>query len=284
MTGSYWYPCCLFDNLLCTSTFSSCLSAGAWYSSGTTQHASSSMVPSRHCAWQRACLGACCESLDPSSWSVVRQWVSRSRSIVFPLKRLEQFSALLPGHPKSTASLNQFSHLCAHTCWCERLPACLAANPLRALRMSTARLDDSLRERHLDAFLWFLTVRNKACRGQTALASATSVILLILSDSKMLDMAIGCASNLLCTTAVWHVTMEVGHAARAVSFSCLLAHVIQQCSLHRTLWNLLLTVAPFSALSIALCSQWLTGWQIVSPVLHCLLGVCTALFRRLSSG
>ena len=112
VAGSYWHPCCLFDNPprcvaqlepVCLTLLPhrdgrchyflfempcglppfrvtlKCPGTGAWWWHYAAMHAPSSMVPARHCAWQRACPSVVpwrmLRRLDLSSWGVVRQWV-----------------------------------------------------------------------------------------------------------------------------------------------------------------------------------------------------------------
>ena len=111
MAGSYWHPCCLFDNPprcvaqlepVCLTLLPhrdgrcryflfempcglplfrvtlKCPGASAWWWHYAAMHVPSSRVPARHCARQHACpvvTWRLLRRLDLSSWGVVRQWV-----------------------------------------------------------------------------------------------------------------------------------------------------------------------------------------------------------------
>ena len=110
-----------------------------------------------------------------------------------------------------------------------------------------------------------LAIEHKACRGQAALALATSVILLILSDPKPFArhdnwLCIGPR----CTTAACHHGGGL-LLGRAVGFSCQLAHATRQSTPHA------LGFATYWRLHSALCllhfalDGWLHRYWLLLP-------------------
>ena len=170
-----------------------------------------------------------------------------------------------------TASLSQYSHLYGYSC-CGRVGSTLVcALPPILLKLSTCARSQLLASPGLVGRYLLLALPSLAVVNH-----ATSVILLILSDLE----AFARHDTWLCMpTTVYHCTMSPGGRSSCRSccrFCCLLAHAKQstfQALGPATHWRF----------HSALCLGCTGSREIISPVSHCLLVTCTALFDRLPS-